>query len=541
MRNPSRTSQLDRRSFLTASALGAGSLAFLDGLPVVSAADAKPDPNLVSLDSGIEPLVRLLEETPREKLLEEVGSRVKKGLAYREVLAALLLAGVRNIQPRPNVGFKFHAVLVVNSAHQAALAGPDKERWLPLFWALDNFKSAQAQNIKESGWRMKPVDEMNVPKRQRAREAFTHAMDNWDVEAADVAVAGLARYAEPGEMFDIFARYGARDFRDIGHKAIYVANAFRTLEVIGWNHAEPVLRSLAFAILKYDGKNPSKEDLDADRPGRKNLERIRMGRAPKVAMDHPVTGELVRALQRVRGRLSGQAQAAWAALNAADLDALFLGGVEPHAPARHRRLHSDDAQRAPLRVPHNRRQRHPKVDAPSGRGIHADVPRGDEEPREDRRREDRRTHKGRGKDGLFRGECVRGSFEGQDRRGQEGDDVLTGQPGRAERTDRRGPAVALPQGQRLARLQVQFGGPGRYGVHFTRMARPLPGREPFLDERFARTRRAGRQANARGAGVIYRPAGRIELRNAWLSAALTFGPAAFAITNIILPLARTKP
>jgi hypothetical protein len=34
------------------------------------------------------------------------------------VLAALLLAGVRNIQPRP-VGFKFHAVLVVNSAHLA--------------------------------------------------------------------------------------------------------------------------------------------------------------------------------------------------------------------------------------------------------------------------------------------------------------------------------------------------------------------------------------------------------------------------------------
>ena len=113
----------------------------------------------------------------------------QKGLAYREVLAALLLAGVRNIQPRPNVGFKFHAVLVVNSAHQAALAGPDSDRWLPIFWAIDNFKSSQAQNIKESGWRMKPVDEMNVPKPRQALVAFKHAMDDWDVEAADVAVA----------------------------------------------------------------------------------------------------------------------------------------------------------------------------------------------------------------------------------------------------------------------------------------------------------------------------------------------------------------
>jgi hypothetical protein len=62
--------------------------------------------------------VRLFEDTPRERVLEEVASRVRKGLPYRDVLAALQLAGVRNIQPRP-VGFKFHAVLVVNSAHLA--------------------------------------------------------------------------------------------------------------------------------------------------------------------------------------------------------------------------------------------------------------------------------------------------------------------------------------------------------------------------------------------------------------------------------------
>jgi hypothetical protein len=32
-----------------------------------------------------------------------------------------LLAGVRNIEPRPSVGFKFHAVLVVNPVHLASL------------------------------------------------------------------------------------------------------------------------------------------------------------------------------------------------------------------------------------------------------------------------------------------------------------------------------------------------------------------------------------------------------------------------------------
>jgi hypothetical protein len=110
-------------------------------------------PASVRFHPEIEPLVRLIEDTPRERVLEEVAQRIRKGTSYRDVLAALLLAGVREIQPRP-VGFKFHAVLVVNSAHLASISSPDQHRWLPIFWALDHFKESQAATAKESGWRM---------------------------------------------------------------------------------------------------------------------------------------------------------------------------------------------------------------------------------------------------------------------------------------------------------------------------------------------------------------------------------------------------
>src|SRR5690606_35934038 len=101
------------------------------------------------------------------------------------------------------------------------------------------------------------------------------ALDNWDEAKADAAVAGMARTAGAGETFEILFRYGCRDFRSIGHKAIYVANAYRTLATIGWQHAEPVLRSLAYALLNHEGGgNPAKEDLAADRPGRRNAERL---------------------------------------------------------------------------------------------------------------------------------------------------------------------------------------------------------------------------------------------------------------------------
>src|SRR5262249_32573746 len=111
-----------RRGFLGTSTaasalLGLGDLSFLSRLSPVSADEAFVDPKVVRFGSEIEPLVRLLEDTSRDQLLEEVGSRIRNGLCYRDVVAALLLAGVRNVQPRPSVGHKFHAVLVVNSAH----------------------------------------------------------------------------------------------------------------------------------------------------------------------------------------------------------------------------------------------------------------------------------------------------------------------------------------------------------------------------------------------------------------------------------------
>src|SRR5213075_1924739 len=126
------------------------------------------DPKLVQLHPEIEGLVRLLEDTPRERVLEEVAQRIKHGTTYREIVAALMLAGVRNIQPRP-IGFKFHAVLVVNSAHLASISSPETDRWLPIFWALDHFKSSKAADEREGDWALGPVNESSVPPSHKAK------------------------------------------------------------------------------------------------------------------------------------------------------------------------------------------------------------------------------------------------------------------------------------------------------------------------------------------------------------------------------------
>ncbi len=270
--------QNTRRDFLKTTAatgtfLGLGDLAFLQGLRPVSAAETKLNPNTVRLNAEIEPVVRLIEDTPRNQLLEVVAEKIRKGLTYREVLAGLLLAGVKNVEPRPSVGFKFHAVLVVNSAHLASLASPAEHRWLPIFWALDYYKNAAAADVKERGdWTMSAVDDSAMPSPHQAHHTFAEAMNNWDEAKADAAVAQLARSAGTNEIYEMFFRYGARDFRSIGHKAIFVANSLRTLQCIGTQNAEPVLRSLAYALLMHEGDNPAKRNDEADRPYRRNLE-----------------------------------------------------------------------------------------------------------------------------------------------------------------------------------------------------------------------------------------------------------------------------
>lgn len=262
-----------RRQFVVGALAGAGSFAFLDQLPPLAAQDVMPPRERVRLQGDIEPLVALIEDTPRDRLLELIGRRIREGTyQYQELLSAVMLAGVRGIQPRP-VGFKFHAVLVVHSAHQAALQAQDRDRWLPLLWAIDNFKNSQEENRRQGNWAMAPVAANRLPAADQAARRFREAMDDWNEAGADQAACALARTASCNEVFEMLWRYGARDFRDIGHKAIFVANAYRTLQTIGWRHAEPIIRSLAFALVDHEGDNPARRDDERDRPWRDNLRR----------------------------------------------------------------------------------------------------------------------------------------------------------------------------------------------------------------------------------------------------------------------------
>jgi hypothetical protein len=266
----------DRREFVRSSiAVAAGGVGGLAWLPRLRADELAVQPNHVRFNNDIEPLVQLLEITSQEKIVDRVLDEIRTGRSYQELLAALFLAGIRNVQPRPSVGFKFHSVLVVHSAHQASLAAVDEHRWTPLLWSIDYFKRAQQSDASEGDWTMAAAPSANVPEPTQALQSLDQALSRWDVDAADAAATVVARTASAGQILNLLAKHAARDYRSIGHKSIYLANAFRTLGVIGWQHSEPVVRSLCYAILNHTGDpNPAQSDLDVDRVGRSNWLRV---------------------------------------------------------------------------------------------------------------------------------------------------------------------------------------------------------------------------------------------------------------------------
>jgi hypothetical protein len=115
------SSHPSRRDFLHISA----SVGFLGGLGPIGtlgralAAQVDVGPDLVRLSADIEPIVRVIEATPREKIFEAAAGLLRSGVGYRQFMAALYLAGIRNVDSRSS-GSRFHCVYVINSAHLLA-------------------------------------------------------------------------------------------------------------------------------------------------------------------------------------------------------------------------------------------------------------------------------------------------------------------------------------------------------------------------------------------------------------------------------------
>jgi len=290
-------STVDRREFLYAT--GSAAAVSLSGKPGL--AQTLPE---------VGALHRLLEDTPHERAAAELARLIRDGLDRRRTLAALAVATSRRVQPFPHVGFKYHTVLALQSVHLTALNLAGKERWLPVFWALDYFKRAQDAERRGSGWTMGPQPAPAAETAEAARKRLVDALDRWDLEAVDPAILDFARLAAPEQLSELLFRYGIRDLRAIGHKVIAVQNVHRLLPIVGPEHAPPVLRSLAAALQNHSyDPNPATSDLWSDRTWR--AFQAMLGEIPKTwrqgRRDDGARNEFVRTLREASELDAGRA------------------------------------------------------------------------------------------------------------------------------------------------------------------------------------------------------------------------------------------
>jgi hypothetical protein len=184
-----------------------------------------------------------------------LAGQLRGGLPYRRFLAAVFLAALRKQHSH-------HSVYLVHSAHQVSLDLRTQETLLPLFWAVDHFMWHQ-QTFPTPA--VRPLAGP-LPAPEKAESEVHEAMQRADEERAERAATALTRGAGARQAFDTFWQYGCRDVSLIGHRAIAVTSCWRTLETIGWQHAEPVLRFVVHNLLTTNG--------GPDRYYRPNLARV---------------------------------------------------------------------------------------------------------------------------------------------------------------------------------------------------------------------------------------------------------------------------
>ncbi len=195
-----------------------------------------------------EALARLLEASSQAEVLDRVVGRISKGLTPQALLSGLYAAAVRNVLTGKQFSKEQHILLCTHSVHLASQRAAASLRWHPLLWAVDYFKWAQAAAKELEPEPMPDFLASRLLSAKSAEAELQRAMETFDGPRAEAAVVSLHRGGDNAALAQLLFRYGSKDFRHIGHKAIHVAHGLATLDTIGWVGAENVLRSIALTL-----------------------------------------------------------------------------------------------------------------------------------------------------------------------------------------------------------------------------------------------------------------------------------------------------
>ena len=198
-----------------------------------------------ALDFGpLEPLVRLMQDTPADKLLPVLAEKLCGGTELRTLVTAGALANARTFGGEDYVGF--HTLMAIAPSWYMAQEMKGAEQALPVFKVLyRNTNQMQSHGGCKSEV-MHAVAPSPVPTGKDAGEALQEAMRRKDRDEAEKMFAGLVA----GNKEDAFNAllHMVQDHTEV-HRVVLPYRAWDLLGIIGKDHAHALLRnSLRYCV-----------------------------------------------------------------------------------------------------------------------------------------------------------------------------------------------------------------------------------------------------------------------------------------------------
>lgn len=224
-----------RREFLSdvgkgmiAAGLGAGLANELGLCPAI----AGDEPKALSFGT-LEPLVALLQETPKEKLLPILVEKLNGGTDLKRLTAAAAFANARTFGGEDYFGF--HTFMALVPAYQMANELPKERAALPLLKVLYR----NAHYTAAVGGRKNEVLKPMTPAESATAEVVHKAVNAGDKIEAERALAAVGRTSAEDALDAVLL--GVEDTHDV-HTIVMPWRAYAMLDVVGRDHAVTLLR-----------------------------------------------------------------------------------------------------------------------------------------------------------------------------------------------------------------------------------------------------------------------------------------------------------
>ena len=209
-----------------------------------------------SLDFGpMESLVRLMQETPVNRLLPVLVGQMKSGVELKRLVAAAALANARTFGGEDYVGF--HTMMALAPAFHMSAELPEATRALPVFKVLYR----NTNRIQEHGGRksevLHPVDAGSDSQSGATAESLRTAVRAKNVSEAERAYATIAARSPDDALNAVLM--SVEDRPEV-HRVVLPYRAWDLLDLIGKDHAQTLLRQSVRYCLAHGAPGDSAGD-----------------------------------------------------------------------------------------------------------------------------------------------------------------------------------------------------------------------------------------------------------------------------------------